>query len=37
MDSTGLGYIPVAGACKGGNEPSGFIKCGEFRNLLSDR
>jgi hypothetical protein len=25
----------VAGSCEHGNEPSGFIKCGEFLDLLS--
>jgi len=29
---TGLGRIETggAGACECGNEPSGFVKCGEF-------
>jgi hypothetical protein len=30
LDRSGSGYGQVAGRCKGGNEPSGSITCGEF-------
>jgi len=30
LDQSGLGWGQVAGTCECGNEPSGFIKCGEF-------
>jgi hypothetical protein len=30
LDSSGSGYVPVAGCCEHGNEPSGFVKGGEF-------
>jgi hypothetical protein len=30
LDATGSGERPVAGFCEHGDEPSGFIKCGEF-------
>jgi hypothetical protein len=30
MDSSDLGQGQVSGSCEHGNEPSGFIKCGEF-------
>jgi hypothetical protein len=30
MDRSGSRYGQVAGICKCANEPSGFIKCGEF-------
>jgi hypothetical protein len=30
LDSSGLGWGPVAGLCEHGNEPSGSIKGGEF-------
>jgi hypothetical protein len=32
MDWYGSGYGRVTGTCKCGNEPSGSIKCGEFRH-----
>ena len=31
MDQAGSGYGQVAGTCKCGNEPSGSIKCSDFR------
>jgi hypothetical protein len=41
VQETGWGYgldwsgsEQVVGTCKCGNEPSGFIKCGEFLNWL---
>ena len=30
LDRSGSGQRQVAGSCECGNEPSGFIKCGEF-------
>ena len=30
LDRAGSGYGQVSGTCECGNEPSGFIKCGEF-------
>ena len=30
LDRTGSGYGQVVGNCKCGNEPPGYIKCGEF-------
>ena len=30
MDSSDPGQGQVSGSCEHGNEPSGFIKCGEF-------
>jgi hypothetical protein len=33
QDRACLGYGQVAGICECGNEPSGSIKCGEFRIL----
>jgi hypothetical protein len=33
----GLFRCPVAGCCEHGNEPSGFIKCGEFLDQMRDR
>jgi hypothetical protein len=30
LDSSGSGKGPVTGSCGHGNEPSGFIKGGEF-------
>jgi hypothetical protein len=36
LDSVGLGFGPVAGCCKHGNEPSGSINGGEFLDKLSD-
>jgi hypothetical protein len=30
LDLVGSGYRQVAGNCECGNEPLGFIKCGEF-------
>ena len=30
LDRVGSGYGQVAGTCEGGNEPSRYIKCGEF-------
>ena len=30
LDRTGAGQGQVAGTCDCRNEPSGFIKCGEF-------
>ena len=32
LGRAGLGYGQVAGTCECGNEPSGTIKCGEFRD-----
>ena len=34
MVRSGSGQGQVAGACKRGNEHSGFIKCGEFVDWL---
>jgi len=34
MDRAGLGLGQVAGACECGNEPSGYIKWGEFLDQL---
>jgi hypothetical protein len=34
LDASGSGYGPVAGSCGHGNEPSGSIKRGGFRNQL---
>jgi hypothetical protein len=31
---SGSGQGQVTGTCKGGNEPLGFIKCGEFLDQL---
>jgi hypothetical protein len=30
LDQSGSGYGQVEGCCEYGDEPSGFIKCGEF-------
>ena len=30
LDLSGSGQGQVAGSCEGGNEPSGYRKCGEF-------
>ena len=30
LDWAGPGYSQVMDACECGNEPSGFMKCGEF-------
>ena len=30
LDRSGSGQGQVVGCCEGGDEPSGFIKCGEF-------
>jgi hypothetical protein len=30
LDRSGSGQGQVAGSCECGNEPSGFIKCGEY-------
>ena len=30
LDGAGSGQRQVAGTCDCGNEPSGYIKCGEF-------
>jgi len=30
LDRSGSGQGQLAGSCKGGNKPSGAIKCGEF-------
>jgi hypothetical protein len=30
LDSSGAAYKPVTGSCEHGNEPSGFLKDGEF-------
>jgi hypothetical protein len=30
LDLSGSGYGQVAGSCVYGDQPSGFIKCGEF-------
>jgi len=30
LDPTGSGWGQVASTCECGNEPSGYIKCGEF-------
>jgi hypothetical protein len=30
LDLSGSGEGQVAGSCEGGNEPSGYRKCGEF-------
>jgi len=35
-DSTGSGYDPVTRSYEYGNEPSAFIKVGEFLEHLSD-
>ena len=32
LDRAGLGNGRMAGTCECGNEPSGSIKCGEFRD-----
>ena len=34
MDRAGTGQGQVAGTCECGDEPSGFIKCGEFLDQL---
>ena len=34
LDRSGSGQGQVTGTCKGGNEPSGSIKCGEFLDQL---
>jgi hypothetical protein len=36
LDSTGSGYGPAAGSCRGGNERSGSIRTREFVDQLSD-
>jgi hypothetical protein len=33
LDSSGSGQKQVAGCCEHGNEPSGFLKCGEISRL----
>ena len=35
LDRAGSGYGQVAGTCECGNEPSGSIKCGGFRDWLA--
>jgi hypothetical protein len=35
MDSSGSGYVPVAGSCEQGNATSSFIKDGSFSERLS--
>jgi hypothetical protein len=37
LDSSGLGYEPVAGSCEYGYEPLGSIKGGEFDDYMTDR
>ena len=34
VDLSDSGYGQVACACECGNEPSGFVKCGEFSDWL---
>jgi hypothetical protein len=34
LDLSGSGWGQVASCCECGNEPSGFVKCGEFIELL---
>ena len=34
LDRTGTGQGQVSGTCECGNEPSGFIKCGELLDWL---
>jgi hypothetical protein len=35
LEASGSAYVPVAGSCEQGNEPSHFIKVCEFLNWLS--
>jgi hypothetical protein len=34
LDRSGSGWVQVAGTCECGNEPSGFINCGEYLDWL---
>jgi len=36
LAACGSGQGPVAGCCEHGSRPLSFVKCGEFRNYLSD-
>jgi hypothetical protein len=36
LDSTGSGEGPLAGNCEYGNEPSNYIKSGQFHDQLND-